>query len=115
MGWRFSNEVRNQSTYLFHRGIRSYRRFCLCTTAYPQPVTTNFALQNTIVNPLIKLKVGWSTWIGMEGSRVVLVSGEGVVRLEPSGRVVGLQPGKATVYNYAANGTLFINHIEVTY
>lgn len=51
----------------------------------------------------------------MEGSRVVLVSGEGVVRLEPSGRVVGLQPGKATVYNYAANGTLFINHIEVTY
>ncbi|WP_119790256.1 hypothetical protein [Paenibacillus thiaminolyticus] len=81
----------------------------------PQPVTTNFALQNTIVNPLIKLKVGWSTWIGMAGSRVVLVSGEGVVRVEPSGRVVGLQPGNATVYNYAANGTLFINHIEVTY
>ncbi|BFH17520.1 hypothetical protein WJ0W_002071 [Paenibacillus melissococcoides] len=64
----------------------------------PQPVTTNFALQSTIVNPLIKLKVGWSTWIGMEGSRVVLVSAEGGVRLESSGRVVGLQPGNATVY-----------------
>lgn len=81
----------------------------------PQPVTTDFTVQSTIVNPLIKLKVGWSTWIGMAGSRVVLVSGEGVVSLEPSGRVVALKPGNATVYNYAADGNLYINNIQVTY
>jgi len=51
----------------------------------------------------------------MTGSKVVLVRGEGVVSLDQYGRVVGLRPGNATVYNYAADGTLFINYIQVTY
>ncbi|AQR76258.1 hypothetical protein ABNB59_21495 [Paenibacillus larvae] len=81
-----------------------------------QAITSQQAgVKSTIVNPLIKLKVGWSTWIGMPGSKVVLVSGEGVVSLDQYGKVVGLSPGNATVYNYAADGNLYINHIQVTY
>lgn len=71
--------------------------------------------KSTKVNPLIKLKVGHSTWIGMPGSKLVLVSGQGVISLDQYGKVVGLRPGNATVYNYAADGTLYINHIQVTY
>ncbi|WP_019419043.1 hypothetical protein [Paenibacillus sp. OSY-SE] len=81
----------------------------------PVPVTTDFTVLDTIVNPVIKLKVGWSTWIGMSGSKVVLVSGEGVVSLDQYGRVVALKPGNATVYNYASDGNLYINYIQVTY
>lgn len=36
--------------------------------------------------------------VGMSGSKIVLVSGDGVVSLDQHGRVVGLKPGNATVY-----------------
>lgn len=36
--------------------------------------------------------------VGMSGSKVVLVSGDGVVSLDQHGRVVGLKPGNAAVY-----------------
>ncbi|MDT2287963.1 hypothetical protein P7H17_20535 [Paenibacillus larvae] len=80
-----------------------------------QAITSQQAgVKSTIVNPLIKLKVGWSTWIGMPGSKVVLVSGEGVVSLDQYGKVVGLTPVMLP-YIIMLNGNLYINHIQVTY
>ncbi|UHA72016.1 hypothetical protein [Paenibacillus sp. 481] len=71
--------------------------------------------QATIINPITKLRVGWSKWFGMQGSRVVLVSGHGVVSLDQYGKATALKPGNATVYNYAADGNLYVNYIVVTY
>ena len=68
----------------------------------------------TYYNPVIKMKVGWSTFPGMAGSRLVIKDGVGVVELVGD-RLWARKPGRATVYNYAADGNLYINPVEVTY
>ncbi|UHA72017.1 hypothetical protein [Paenibacillus sp. 481] len=69
--------------------------------------------QATIINPIYKMRVGWSKGIGTKGSRVVLVSGHGIVSVNQYGMVTALRAGTATVYNYAADGNLYINYFEI--
>jgi len=71
---------------------------------------TNSTKSITVQNPTSYLRVGWS--FSFASGQVFVASGAGVVGVE--GRnVIGLKPGSAVVYNFAADGTVYVNPVEV--